>query len=157
MEEFDDDDLENFDPDEDKELWKPVYVLNKELQKQTEKISQTLSSMLELIPEGDEMNRYQMETMITDSMQVRAKLAGAWGGDMYNIYMENASIIRSLMREMRAFTFGIEMDNEVGDGAGVETKYAHLLREEIEQFRKTFCDWVKSFEKDEFEDEWGLY
>lgn len=157
MENFDEDDFENFDPDEDKELWMPVYVLNKDLQNQIKKISQTLLSMLELIPEEDEMNRSQMEMMIGDSFKVNAKLAGAWGGDMYLIYMENASIIRSLMREMRAFTFGIEMDNEVGDGAGVETKYAHLLREEIEQFRKTFCEWVNSFEKDKFEDEWGLY
>jgi hypothetical protein len=157
MKEFDDDDLENFDPDEDKELWKPVYALNKELQQQIEKISQTLSSMLELIAEEDEMSRSQMEMMLGDSWKVRAKLAGAWGGDSYLIYMENASIIRSLMREMQAFTYGIEMENEFGDSSGVETKYAEVLREEIEQFRKTFCDWVKSFEKDEFEDEWGLY
>lgn len=27
--------------------------------------------------------------------------------------------------------------------------------EDLEDF--SFCDWVKSFEIDEFEDEWGLY
>ncbi len=58
--------------------------------------------MLELIPDDDEMNRSQMEMMIGDSWKVSAKLTGAWGGDMYLIYMENASIIRSLMCEMRA-------------------------------------------------------
>jgi hypothetical protein len=36
---------------------------------------------------------------------------------------------------------------------------AHLdaVRAEIDIFRKLFREWVNGFEKDEFDDEWGLF
>jgi hypothetical protein len=32
-----------------------------------------------------------------------------------------------------------------------------IIRDEIDKFRELFKQWVASFEKDEYEDDWGLF
>ena len=141
----------------DGEEWKPIYTLNKELSEQINKISGTLQAIIDTTNEEDEMINEQLKMMQGDSWIVGAKLAGAKGADMYVIYMENASIIRSLMRQMKTSTYGLDSDSTLDTEKGVEQNYIEVLREEIVEFQNIFIKWVSYFEKDEFEDEWGLY
>ncbi|MEO6584205.1 MAG: hypothetical protein ABIO05_07760 [Ferruginibacter sp.] len=39
----------------------------------------------------------------------------------------------------------------------IANEYGELIRNEIEVFKELFRTWVNTFEKDEFNDEWGLY
>lgn len=154
-------DFEEESSDEDTknegESWKPLYKLNSDLQIHIKKISDSLQSMISLIEDKDDFAKSHLEMMLGDSWNVGAKLSGAQAGDSYLSYMENASIIRSLMRGIKSFTYSLEMENKRGDNSGIEAPYIKVLREEIEQFRITFNDWVKTFQKDDFVDEWGLY
>ncbi|MEY2903649.1 MAG: hypothetical protein RLY89_2755, partial [Bacteroidota bacterium] len=35
--------------------------------------------------------------------------------------------------------------------------YKHVIEESLDQFRQLFRVWVTTFEKDSFDDEWGLF
>ncbi len=39
----------------------------------------------------------------------------------------------------------------------MEEQYRLIIRSEIDTFRELFKQWVASFEKDDCEDEWGLF
>lgn len=141
----------------DGEDWKPINSLNVALKKHNSKITKTLDAIIASANEEDELISMQLQQMLGDSWIVGAKLAGAQGADCYTIYMENASIIRSLMRQMQTATYGLDGLGVLDDAKGVEENYISVLREEIDAFKSTFIKWVSYFEKDEFEDEWGLY
>jgi len=79
------------------------------------------------------------------------KIVGAEGGGIYSILMENASIIRTNMKELLVQIFASTMFEEANES------YADVLRTEIDVFRSYFKEWVSLFEKDDCEDEWGLY
>ena len=89
--------------------------------------------------------------ILGDAYLVGAKIMGAEAGDSYVLRMENASIIRSA-----AQTVYMHMSSLKFQGL-VEEPYTDAVRHEIEKFRTLFKEWVGAFEKDEFEDEWGLY
>lgn len=79
------------------------------------------------------------------------KIVAAEGGDLYIIRMENASIIRTTVKELStqvraAFLYKNCKDEDM-----------KIVVEEISKFRVLFIEWVKHFKKDDFEDEWGLY
>ena len=39
----------------------------------------------------------------------------------------------------------------------MEEEYGRIIRSEIDKFRELFKIWVSTFQKDEYEDEWGLF
>jgi len=67
------------------------------------------------------------------------------------IRMENASIIRK-----NAQFISSSMLTMMAEGV-IEEAHGLVIREEIDQFRLLFRHWVSTFERDEFEDEWGLF
>ena len=84
-------------------------------------------------------------------MLVCAKIQGAEAGDMYVMRMENASIIRTAANSVYISMSGFRMMGVADDA------YLDAVRHEIDLFRELFKEWVNGFEKDEFEDEWGLF
>lgn len=96
--------------------------------------------------------RQQMDDMYAASILIPAKIAGAEGGDLYDIRMENATLIRKAARELIVGLRGLEMFGYD------EQPYFDLLRGEVEEFRKLFVDWVQAFNMDRFAtDDWGLF
>ncbi len=79
------------------------------------------------------------------------KIVGAESGDIYIIRMENASIIRTNAIELR-----IQMKSCTLFDKATED-LAEVILEEIELFKEKFKVWISYFEKDEMEDDWGLY
>jgi len=65
--------------------------------------------------------------------------------------MENAAIIRKTAQ----FIY-ISMDSFVEEGI-MEDMHRQIIRDEIDKFRTLFKTWVATFEKDDVEDEWGLF
>jgi hypothetical protein len=90
--------------------------------------------------------------MMEDVMIINAKLRGAEGGDLYSIRMENAVIIKVHAMSLLTATSGLKMMGLSNN------KYLQLLRDEIEEFRKLFVEWVNTFDKtNDIPDVWGLF
>lgn len=96
--------------------------------------------------------KHQIDDMYCASLLIPAKIAGAEGGDIYDLRMENAALIRKAARELVVGLRGLEM---FGFN---EPRYFDLLREEMEEFRKLFVAWVQAFDMNRFiTDDWGLF
>ena len=89
--------------------------------------------------------------LLDDSMIIPAKIRGAEAADIYVQRMENAAIIRQVANTIQQGTANIKMMKVASD------EDIDLVRDEIDKFRELFKEWVAGFEKDEFEDEWGLF
>lgn len=101
--------------------------------------------------EGKILENYA-NSIIKNSSIIPAKIASAEAVDLYDIKMENAAIIRKAARELLTDSTGLKM-------LGYPSlDYLELLRNEIEEFRILFAEWVKTFnEWDYIIDRWGLF
>lgn len=96
--------------------------------------------------------QHQMDEMHLNAMLIPAKIVGAEGGDIYDLRMENATLIRKAARELVVGLRGLEIFGYD------EQPYFNLLREEMEEFRKLFIAWVQAFDLNRYiPDEWGLF
>ncbi len=90
--------------------------------------------------------------IIEDASVIAPKIAGAWGSQIYDLKMENATIIRKAARELSVHMTALEMYGFK------EREYCNLLRKEIEEFRILFAEWVNTFDPwDYIIDRWGLF
>lgn len=123
----------------------PLYRKGKEIFDLVHKIS-------ELIPEDDEPLQSIKGNMITDAAQLTVKVAGACGGDLYDIRMEAAAIIRKAARDLMVTNHSLEMFGFK------EVEYFQVVRDQIEEYRLLFIDWVASFDQWNYiNDRWGLF
>jgi len=96
--------------------------------------------------------RHHADQLRNDAMLICPKIAGAEGGDLYAIRMENATIIRKVAREVQTGCSGLEL------WGFKHSEYLELLRKEIEGFRLLFAEWVKTFDPWNYSlDRWGLF
>lgn len=96
--------------------------------------------------------RFQLEMITENAMIIPSKIAGAEGGDLYDIRMENAAIIRKAAREISVTVGHLDL------GRIEENDYTYLIRSEIENFKLLFREWVKSFDVWNYVvDDWGLF
>ena len=91
--------------------------------------------------------------MMEDAMMIAAKISGAEAVDLYDIKMENATIIRKCARELYVRAGSLRFEEDIKD-----KEYIELLRNEIEEFRLLFIDWVASFDQWNYIiDRWELF
>lgn len=88
--------------------------------------------------------------ILGDAYQVAVKIKSSEAG-LYIIRMENASIIRKNAQFIKS-----SMLTTMSEGV-IEEAYGKIIRNEIDKFRELFKAWVATFQKDEYEDEWGLF
>lgn len=124
------------------------------LYKKSEQIFKLTHALIEIIPQD---NEFLQETcskfMIEDAMMIAAKISGAEAVDLYDIKMENAAIIRKCARELYVRAGSLRFEEDIKD-----KEYIELLRNEIEEFRLLFIDWVASFDQWNYIiDRWGLF
>lgn len=123
----------------------PIY-------KQAMQIYKIVSQIVQLVPEEKEFLKQTAEFMLADASQIPAKIAGAEGGELYDLKMENAAIIRKAARDIY-----VTCNSFYAEGFK-ETEYLELLRNEIEEFRILFAEWVKTFDQWNYTiDRWGLF
>jgi hypothetical protein len=143
----------NFDPDQ---LWQeqdahnqrvrqlPIFLKAEEIMEITEAIVATIDHDADLL--------MMHEQMLCNAIMLPTKIMGAEGGDLYSIRMENAVLIRIYARDLQTQVSFCE------DEQLCEPDYLDLLREELENFRILFVNWVGSFDRDnDVPDEWGLF
>jgi hypothetical protein len=98
------------------------------------------------------MVEHSLSDMRSNAMIIPAKIAGAWGADLYDLKMENAAIIRKAARDLILGLRSLQMNGYK------DIEYLDLLRDEIEEFRVLFAEWVKTFDPwDYIIDRWGLF
>ena len=130
--------------DKSREL--PIY-------KKSEQIYSLVESLLASIPEEDDYLQATKHMMRDDAMIISAKIAGAEGGNLYSIRMQNAAIIRD-----HAMHLYVQVGSLRFHKSFKEVEYVKLIRKEIDEFRLLFIEWVASFDtNNHYWDEWGLF
>lgn len=124
------------------------------LYQKAEQIFKITQGLVEIVPAD---NQFLQETtvrfMLEDAMIIPAKIAGAHGVELYDLKMENATIIRKAARDLYVQTGSLRFEEDVQD-----KDYINLLRNEIDEFRLLFIDWVASFDMWSYiKDDWGLF
>lgn len=122
------------------------------IQQKAQEIYSTLKTLLDLVPENNEHLLSLKHQLLGDAMLILAKLAGANAVKLYDIKMENATLIRKAARDLMVSYHSLKMFGFE------EAEYYHLVRRQIEEFRLLFIDWVAGFNQNHFiTDNWGLF
>jgi hypothetical protein len=155
--EWDDDEFK--DEDDEGEGWKPNPTKDacRNLYQQWQQVMIVLNGAF------DSMNIEEKEggfppdywedhkgMILGDAYQVAVKIKSSEAG-LYIIRMENASIIRKNAQFIKSSMLTMMSESVI------EEDYVKIIRNEIDKFRELFKAWVATFQKDEYEDEWGLY
>ncbi len=80
----------------------PIYKKGKEILDLVRRIG-------ELIPEDDEHLQSIKWQIISDARMLTVKVAGAEGGDLYDIRMESAAFIRRAAHDLKISNHSLEM------------------------------------------------
>jgi len=123
----------------------PIY-------KKSEEIFETIKAITELFPEDDFILSDLKGQLLGDAMLIQSKLAGAFGVKLYDLKMENATLIRKAARDLMVSYQTLKMlDFE-------DVEYYKIIRTQIEEFRLLFVEWVAGFNQKHFiTDSWGLF
>lgn len=115
-------------------------------------IFEVVDHICQLIPDDDQYLGHVKSVMLEDAMLLTVKVAGATGGQLYDIKMEAATIIRKAARELMIQNHSLEK-------FGFEhVEYFDIVRDLIEEYRLLFIDWVAGFDQyDYIIDRWGLF
>ena len=73
-------------------------IENLPIYQKSELIYQLVESLVASLPKDDDFLESTKEIMRADAMIISAKIAGAEGGDLYSIRMQNAAIIRDIIK-----------------------------------------------------------
>lgn len=155
--EWDDDDFK--DEDDEGEGWKPNPTRDacKALYQQWQQVMIVLNGAFDSMKIEEKEDGFPADywedhkaMILGDAYQVAVKIKSSEVG-LYTIRMENASIIRKNAQFIKSSMLTM-MAEEV-----IEEEYGNIIRSEIDKFRELFKKWVSTFQKDEYEDEWGLF
>ena len=124
----------------------PIY-------QKAELIYQLVESLVASLSEGDEFIQVTKEIMMADAMIISAKIAGAEGGDLYSIRMQNAAIIRNHGMSLYVQVGSLRFLKDYKD-----LEYIKLIREQLDEFRLLFIEWVDGFDTNNHVwDDWELF
>jgi hypothetical protein len=115
-------------------------------------IYEVVRTITDLIPEENEMLLSLKNQMLRDALMLSVKVAAAEGGDLYDIKMECAAIIRKAAYDLMIQNHSLKM-------FGFEhVEYFQIVRDLIEEYRLLFIEWVARFDKWNYViDRWGLF
>jgi len=121
----------------------PVY-------KKAEELAELVEAISAAIKDGSQKEYYERE-LIGNSYIVQAKIAGAEGGSLYSLRMQNAVVIKIAVYDMLNAVIASAMIDEG------EEDYVDLMREKVEEFRIAFVDWIRGFDKTyDIPDNWAI-
>ncbi|WP_456462404.1 hypothetical protein [Reichenbachiella sp.] len=115
-------------------------------------IVEVVHKICELIPEDNDVLLETSSHMRLDASMLVVKVSGAEGGELYDLKMEAAAIIRKSARDLMVQKHSLAMfDFE-------EVEYFQIVRDLLEEYRLLFIDWVAGFDQWNYIiDRWGLF
>lgn len=123
----------------------PIFKKGKEIYEVVKKIT-------ELIPDENEELQDVKEFMLLDARLLSVKVVGAEGGELYDLKMEAAAIIRKSAKDLLVQNHTLKMFGFK------EVEYYQIVRDLIEEYRLLFIEWVAGFDQwDYIIDRWGLF
>jgi hypothetical protein len=153
--EWDDEKLN--DKDEAGEAWKNAPLRNaaKALYNQWREVMAGIYALLSYAESDPEIQEDffedQKSLLVGDAMEIAVKVKSSEGIDMYVLLMENASIVRRN---------AIFIQNQLSAMAlmgAIDEAHEKAVRTDMDQFRLLFIEWVATFKKDNYEDEWEFF
>jgi hypothetical protein len=118
--------------------------------KKADEIYELANIIAEALKEDDKKEHLAGE-IIGNAMLIQVKIAGAEGGGLYSLRMQNAVLIKLAVQDMfNAVSFAsmVEINEE---------DYVDLMREKVEEFRLEFRNWIRGFDKAyDIPDNWGI-
>lgn len=146
---------DDFDENEGEE-WKPNPTRDacKKLYIKWNEIVGMLRGALNIEMADSEEKSFQLSNIsmiLGDAYEVGAKIRSSETIGIYIGRMENAAIIRKNAQFIKSSLLIVEEDNII------DKSYGTIIRNEIDAFKELFKEWLATFVKDEFEDEWGLF
>jgi len=128
-------------------------IRNMLIYQKAELIFGLVQSLYATLPDDDILIEATKEFMLGDAMMLAAKIAGAEGGDLYDIRMQNAAIIREHAMHLYVQVGSLRFHENYAD-----IEYVELIRKEIELFRELFVEWIHSFDRSNYIwDDWELF
>lgn len=125
----------------------PIFVKAEEISDLVWRFAKTLDA------DEDSPVSVQIQIMMENSIVIPAKISGAEAVDIYDLKMENATIIRKAAREIYVAVGSLDIFGVQG-----EEDYIQLIRKEINEFKVLFRNWVKTFDPWNYIlDDWGLF
>ncbi|OAZ05331.1 hypothetical protein [Flavobacterium succinicans] len=124
------------------------------LYQKAEQILKITMGLVAIVPaENEFLQETTVRYMMENALLLLAKIAGAQGIDLYDLKMENATLIRKAARELYVQAGSLRFDDSIKD-----KDYIELLRNTIEEFRLLYIDWVENFDPWNYiKDDWGLF
>jgi hypothetical protein len=108
--------------------------------KKSEELLELVEVIAESLKEGDSKDHFYSE-MLNNAYLIQVKIAGAEGGSLYSLRMQNAVIIKLAMHDMfNAVAASAMLDIN-------EEDYVDLMRDKMEEFRVLFVEWIRGFDK----------
>jgi hypothetical protein len=119
-----------------------------------EQILKITMGLVEIVPKENEfLQETTVRFMMENAFLIPAKITGAVGAELYDLKMENATIIRKAARELFIEAGSLRFEDGITD-----KDYIELLRNTIDEFRLLFVDWVAGFDVWNYiKDSWGLF
>lgn len=115
-------------------------------------IYDVIRDISELFPKGNESLQHLKPELLSDAAILSVKVVGAEAGELYDIKMEAAAIIRKAANNLIIQNHTLEMYGFK------HTDYYNMVRDLIEEYRLLFIDWVAGFDKWNYiTDRWGLF
>jgi len=138
-----------FDDDDELEERKPE---NLPIYKKGQEIYNVVKEIADLIPEDNDVLQDIKGHMLSDAAMLIVKVAGAECGDLYDIRMQNAAIIRKAAMDLM-------IQNHSLKAFGFQyVEYFQIVRNLIEEYRLLFIEWVQGFDRWNYViDRWGLF
>jgi hypothetical protein len=120
----------------------------------TRELSDTLFVLLKYPKTEDDLIKSHIE-IITESFNlIKVKLYSALRSRSYLVCMQNAAMIRHHADYLLLASYTLNSLNCFDEG------HVSVFRDEMEEFQQLFKTWakeIKEMDKEDFEDEWGLY
>lgn len=121
----------------------PIFQKSEEILELAEVIAETLKE--------DSKKEHLASEILSNAMIMQVKIAGAEGGGLYSLKMQNAVVIKIAAQDMlNAVIFSAMVNIN-------EEDYVQLMRDKVEEFRLEFLNWIRGFDKSyDIPDNWGI-
>lgn len=142
---YDDESFEDYQKRQEKVMKMPIFLKGEE-------ILEVVRQLIDLIPEEDELLNSLKGILLEDAFMLTSKIVSAEAVEIYDLKMENATLIRKAARDLM-------VQNHTLEDFGFEhTGYFQIVRNLLEEYRLLFIDWVATFDINNYIiDRWGLF
>jgi hypothetical protein len=149
---WDDEKMSQYDDEGDE--WKngPIREVTKAMYLQWEEFFYMAVAVAETLSADERFDPETTQKMMYENLMIVApKIMGAASTSLYVLKMENAAIIRQNCKEF------MDQLKWTWLTALADKEHIETLEASMQLFKERFIEWVATFEKDEFQDEWGLF